>query len=147
MAISQVRTVGLNGQQEVSSEWFVARITAVDAYDTGTGDCAGRKHEWIEQKVCKNGTAYEDAASDSAETGDFTNGNWAYKIGGGYAAVDDIVLMRYKSMNSDGFAIFEFIQGGGGAIVTQSVVTDVTCSGGTLVVTKKTISIPGGTVT
>lgn len=30
--------------------------------------------------------------------------------------------------------------------LTQSVVTDVTCSGSTLVVTKKTLTIPGGTV-
>lgn len=30
--------------------------------------------------------------------------------------------------------------------ITQSVVTDVTCSGSTLVVTKKTLTIPGGSV-
>lgn len=30
--------------------------------------------------------------------------------------------------------------------LTQSVVTDVTCSGSTLTVTKKTLTIPGGTV-
>jgi hypothetical protein len=33
-----------------------------------------------------------------------------------------------------------------GSTLTQSVVTDVTCSGSTLVVTKKTLTIPGGTV-
>jgi len=33
-----------------------------------------------------------------------------------------------------------------GANLTQTVVTDVTCSGSTLVVTKKTLTIPGGTV-
>ena len=133
MAISQVRTVGLNGQQEVSSEWFVARITAVDSSDTGTGDCAGRRHEWIEQRICKNGTAYEDAASDSAETGDFTNGNWAYPIGGGAASVNDIVLMRYKCMNSDGYAIYEFIMTGSGG--GSGYVTSVQCTSGMTIVT------------
>jgi hypothetical protein len=32
-----------------------------------------------------------------------------------------------------------------GSNLTQAVVTDVTCSGSTLVVTKKTLTIPGGT--
>ena len=33
-----------------------------------------------------------------------------------------------------------------GSTLTQSVVTDVTCSGSTLTVTKKTLTIPGGSV-
>lgn len=146
MAMNPVSKVGLNGQMEVRSEWFVARITAVDSSTTGSGDCSAKKHSWIEQKICKNGTAYEDAASDSAETGDITTGGWAFKIGGGTAAVDDIVLMRYKGMDSSALPVYEFMQGGGGPDVSLSVVTNVTCTGGSLVVTKKTITIPGGTV-
>lgn len=146
MAITPVSKVGMNGQMEVRSEWFVARITEVAGSDTGTGDCAGKKHGWIEQKICSNGTAYEDAASDSAETGTIADGGWAFKIGGGSAAVDDIVLMRYKGMDTNALPVYEFMQGGGGAVLSQSVVTNVTCSGGTLVVTKKTLGIPGGTV-
>lgn len=146
MAMMRVERVGPNGQMEVRSEWIVARITEVDSSTTGSGDCAAKKHGWIEQKICKNGTAYEDAPSDSADGGSIAGGGWAFRIGGGVAAVDDIVLMRYKGMDDNAMPVYEFMQGGGGAVLSQTVVTDVTCSGGTLVVTKKTLGIPGGTV-
>lgn len=145
MAIMPVNKIGMNGQMIVQSEWFVARITEVDSSTTGTGDCSGKKHGWIEQAICANGTAYEDAPAEQAEVGDL-DFNSAYRIGGGVAAVNDLVLMRVKGLDSDGLAVYEFMQGGGGAVLSQSVVTDVTCSGSTLVVTKKTLGIPGGTV-
>lgn|SRR5574343_262199 len=101
--------VGNNGAMEVRSEWTVARITEVDSSATGTGDCAAVKHGWIEQKVCKNGTAYEDAPTDSAEGGSIAGGGWAFPIGGGVAAVDDIVLLRYKGMDSNALPVYEFV--------------------------------------
>lgn len=110
MAMMRVERVGPNGQMEVRSEWTVARITEVDSSATGTGDCAAVKHGWIEQKVCKNGTAYEDAPADSADGGSIAGGGWAFPIGGGVAAVDDIVLLRYKGMDSNALPVYEFIQ-------------------------------------
>jgi hypothetical protein len=132
MAIMPVNKIGTNGQMIVQSEWFVARITEVDASETGTGSCAGTKHGWIEQAVCNNGTAYEDAPAEQAEAGD-VNYNSAYPINGGTATVNDLVLMRVKGLDDDGLSVYEFLpiptSGGSG------YVTSVQCTSGMLVVT------------
>lgn len=111
MAIMPVNKIGTNGQQVVQSEWFVARITEVDTSETGTGDCVGTKHGWIEQAICANGTAYEDAPAEQAEVGDL-NFNSAYPIGGGTASVDDLVLMRVKGLDDNGLSVYEFLSAG-----------------------------------
>jgi hypothetical protein len=132
MAVMPVRTSGPNGGKEVISEWFVARITAVAGADTGSGACAGRAHGWIEQKVCANGTSYEDASSERADSGTTTYAA-AFPIGGGAASVNDLVLMRYKGMDSGALPIYEFIKSGAGG--GSGYVTSVQCTSGMTVVT------------
>lgn len=132
MALMSVRTSGPNGGKEVVSEWFVARITSVAGADTGAGACAGRAHGWIEQKLCANGTSYEDASSERAESGTTTYMP-AYPIGGGVASVNDKVLMRYKGMDSNAIPIYEFIKSGSAS--GSGYVTSVQCTSGMTVVT------------
>lgn len=131
MAITPVRKIGKDGM-EVTSEWFVARITSVAGADTGAGSCAGRAHGWVEQRVCANGAGYEDAPTDSADGGTTTYGA-AYPIGGGVASVNDEVLMRYKGMDSSANPVYEFIKSGAGG--GSGYVTSVQCTSGMTVVT------------
>ncbi|NBX49702.1 hypothetical protein EBT25_07135 [bacterium] len=131
MALMNVNNVG--NANFVQSEWFVARITAVDTVESGTGSCVGYKHGWVEQRVCANGINYEDANEDSVENSEgFLNA--AYPINGTNANVGDLVLMRIRGINESGYTIFEFIpkSGGGGGI---GYVTSVQCTGGYLIVT------------
>lgn len=130
MALMNVNQIG--NANFVQSEWFVARITAVDAVQSGTGSCVGYKHSWIEQRVCANGIHYEDADEASAENSDGFLAP-AYPISGVSAAVDDLVIMRVRGIDTYGTTIYEFLPktGGGGT----GYVTSVQCTGGYLIVT------------
>ena len=145
MASTQIIPVSPDGSVAIPSEWLVARITEVGATQSGSGTCLGYPHAWIEQKVCANGYDYED----NVETGE--NGTLtvqpAFAIDGTQAQVDDIVLVRTRGISSNGDAVYEFFKAGVGSPVSQTVVTGVTCSNGNLVVTTKTITVPGMTVT
>lgn len=131
MALMNVNTIG--NANFVQSEWFVARITAVDTVQSGTGSCVGYKHSWIEQRVCANGIHYQDADEASAENSDGFLAP-AYPISGVNAAVDDLVIMRVRGVDTSGNTIYEFLpkSGGGGG---TGYVTSVQCTGGYLIVT------------
>lgn len=101
-----VNTIG--NANFVQSEWFVARITAVDTTESGTGSCIGYKHSWIEQRVCANGINYQDADEASAENSDGFLAP-AYPVNGVNAVEDDIVLMRVRGVDTAGDTIYEFI--------------------------------------
>ncbi len=131
---------------EILSEWFVAKITAVGAA-VGAAPCNGIPHGWTTMKPCDNWSKYRDQAGYPVISGTTTNVP-AYAIDGSAASVNDIVLMRYRARPS-GMPVMEFIKsgGGGGTPVSQTVVTAVTCSNGTLTVTTKTLTVPGMVVT
>jgi len=144
MATIQRIPVSGDGTVAVPSEWFIARITSVAASQSGSGSCLGYAHGWIEQSICANGYDYEDDTEGQSGT---TTIQPAFALDGTKASVNDIVLMRPRSIAGSGsLVVFEFIKPGVGAPVSQAVVTDVTCSGTTLTVVKKTLTIPGGTV-
>ncbi len=143
MATIQRIPVSGDGTVAVPSEWFIARITSVAASQSGSASCLGYAHGWIEQSICANGFSYEDDPEGQSGT---TSVDPAFALDGTQASVDDIVLMRPRSIGANDLTIFEFIKPGVGAPVSQAVVTDVTCSGTTLTVVKKTLTIPGGTV-
>lgn len=146
-SIQRIKLNQADGTVIVPSEWFVSRITSVGTATTGSGSCVGYAHAWIEQQICINGYDYEDMPVSKARVGTLVK-QPAFALDGSKATVNDIVLTRYRSIDSTGQTIYEFFKGGGsgGATLTQTVVTDVTCSGSTLVVTKKILTIPGGTV-
>lgn len=106
MALMNVNQVG--NANFVQSEWFVARITAVDTVQSGTGSCVGYKHSWIEQRVCANGIHYQDADEASAENSDGFLAP-AYPINNVSAFVNDLVLMRVRGVDQSGNTIYEFI--------------------------------------
>lgn len=124
--------------------WFVAKIT-------GTFTSSGNTYyTWKEQEPKEDGTGYRDIPNGKVGS---ASANWAREISGAAGVpTNTIVLMRPVIVTQAGGAgktqLHEFlVSGNTGASVSQLVVTDVTCSGGTLVVTKKTLTIPGGTVT
>lgn len=129
---------------EIQSEWIIARITEVGASQSGSGSCVGYPHAWVEQELCDNGYDYQDDTINGLSG--TTTALQAYAIDGSKAVVGDIVLLRPRVMDINGNQLYEFIKPGVGAPVSQAVVTDVTCSGTTLTVVKKTLTIPGGTV-
>ena len=123
--------------------WFVAKIT-------GSFTASGATYyTWAEQEPKEDGTGYRNIPNGKTGT---STANWAREINGSTSvATNTIVLMRPVIVTKAGGAgktqLHEFtVGGGGGTPLTQTVVTDVTCSGSTLVVTKKTLTIPGGSV-
>lgn len=132
MALMNVNQIG--SAQFTQSEWFVARITSVATTSSGSGACSGYKHGWIEQRVCANGIAYEDADVASAEE-DEDLASPAYPITGVNAAVNDLVLMRTRGIDTSGNTIYEFLPKGGGTAPSSGYVTSVQCTSGLLSVT------------
>jgi len=133
--MTQQAAIKRGNQTFVESEWFMARITAVGTAPIGTGTATGIPHGWTEQKVSANGYSYEDvpaAARPDNGTAVF-NGSPAFPIGGGQAALNDIVLMRARGVSDLGYPIMEFIKRGSGA--GGGTVTSVQCSGNVLYVT------------
>lgn len=123
------------GKSFVQNEWFVARITAVGSA-TGAGACDSTPYGWIEQRVCNSGNNYQNvelgSRPRSGEVG--LNQAPAFPIGNGTAQVGDVVLMRARGINPDGYPIMEFLPkssgaGGGGAV------SSVQCVGNILYVT------------
>jgi hypothetical protein len=130
---------------EILTEWFVAKITEVGAA-VDPSPCNGIPHAWTTMEPCANATKFRDDRVDYPTIKGTTTIMPAYAIDGSAAAVDDIVMMRYRA-RPNGMPVMEFIKGGsGGAPFQIEVVTDVSCVDGVLTVTKETISIPGGAI-
>lgn len=133
MAIQPVRQYGKN--LTVESEWIVARITEVGATPQDIGDEGSIPHGWQEQKVNTTGYGYSDA-DQTARYGTTTIGqNQAFQIGGGTSTVGQLVMMRPRGVDQNGYPVWEFMPKGGGGGGDCNPVTSVQCTGGMLVVT------------
>lgn len=86
-----------------------------------------------------------------------TDGTWTYDaaiyikdVNGKSLTIDRIYKCEFLFMADDGSGVakpvYGLAMGAGDAVVSQSVVTAVSCSGSSLTVTTKTLTIPGGTV-
>mgnify|MGYP000203059050 CR=1 FL=1 len=139
MATIQRIPVSGDGTVAVPSEWFIARITSVAASQSGSASCLGYAHGWIEQSICANGFSYEDDPEGQSGT---TTVDPAFALDGTQASVDDIVLMRPRSIGANDLTIFEFFKGGGTPNNLDCPhVTSVQCTGGMLVVTYDTTCV------
>lgn len=142
MATIQRIPVSGDGTVAVPSEWFIARITSVAESQSGSGSCLGYAHGWIEQSICDNGFDYEDDSEGQSGT---TSVDPAFALDGSQATVDDIVLMRPRSIAgaSGGLVAFEFIKSGGPPLPAMNCphVSSVQCTGGLLVVTYDTTCV------
>jgi hypothetical protein len=139
MATIQRIPVSGDGTVAVPSEWFIARITSVAASQSGSASCLGYAHGWIEQSICANGFSYEDDPEGQSGT---TSVDPAFALDGTQASVDDIVLMRPRSIGANDLTIFEFFKGGGTPNNLDCPhVTSVQCTGGMLVVTYDTTCV------
>ena len=139
MATIQRIPVSGDGTVAVPSEWFIARITSVAASQSGSASCLGYAHGWIEQSICANGFSYEDDPEGQSGT---TTVDPAFALDGTQALVNDIVLMRPRSIGANDLTIFEFFKGGGTPNNLDCPhVTSVQCTGGMLVVTYDTTCV------
>ncbi len=139
MATIQRIPVSGDGTVAVPSEWFIARITSVAASQSGSASCLGYAHGWIEQSICANGFSYEDDPEGQSGT---TTVDPAFALDGTQASVDDIVLMRPRSIGANDLTVFEFFKGGGTPNNLDCPhVTSVQCTGGMLVVTYDTTCV------
>lgn len=140
MASSQRIKINWDGTVVVPSEWIIARITQVAGSQSGSGTCLGYAHAWIEQRICNNSFNYEDNTIDG-DSGTLTV-QPAFAIDGTAATVDDIVLLRQRSILTNGQTVYEFFKGGG---VPNNLdcphVTSVQCTGGQLIVTYDTTCV------
>lgn len=136
--MTQQSVYQFGGKSFVQNEWFVARITAVGTA-TGTTACDGVPYGWMEQRVCNSGNNYQNVEPDSRPRfgGTAENQSPAFPIGNGTAKVDDIVLMRPRGINANGYPIMEFLpkSSGGTGNNIPSAVSSVQCVGNTLYVT------------
>jgi len=87
-----------------------------------------------------NFTKYYTDAYYPTITGSTTNMP-AYSLDGSAAAVDDIVLMRYRA-RPNGMPVMEFVKSGGGNTTDCPHVSSVQCTGGLLTVTYDTTCEP-----
>lgn len=133
MASSQRIKINWDGTVVVPSEWIVARITQVAGSQSGSGTCLGYAHAWIEQRICNNSFDYQDNTIDG-DSGTLTV-QPAFAIDGTAATVGDIVLLRQRSILTNGQTVYEFFKGGGGASGDCPRVSGVTCTAGMLVTT------------
>ena len=139
MATIQRIPVSGDGTVAVPSEWFIARIKSVAASQSGSASCLGYAHGWIEQSICANGFSYEDDPEGQSGT---TTVDPAFALDGTQASVDDIVLMRPRSIGANDLTVFEFFKGGGTPNNLDCPhVTSVQCTGGMLVVTYDTTCV------
>ena len=139
MATIQRIPVSGDGTVAVPSEWFIARITSVAASQSGSASCLGDAHGWIEQSICANGFSYEDDPEGQSGT---TTVDPAFALDGTQALVNDIVLMRPRSIGANDLTVFEFFKGGGTPNNLDCPhVTSVQCTGGMLVVTYDTTCV------
>ena len=144
--MTQQSVYEFGGKSYVANEWFVARIASVGS-STGSTPCDSIPYGWIEQRVCNSGYGYQDAeAAGRPDDGDVAlNQSPAFVIGNGSAQVGDIVLMRSRGLSASGYPIMEFLPKGIASTppTPLTLVTDVSCINGNLVVTKKTYYFPG----
>lgn len=154
--MTQQSVYEFGGKSYVANEWFVARITSVGS-STGSTPCDSIPYGWIEQRVCNSGYGYQDAeAAGRPDDGDVAlNQSPAFVIGNGSAQVGDIVLMRSRGLSASGYPIMEFLpkaiastpptppSGTWIPVQIVTLVTDVSCINGNLVVTKKTYYFTG----
>ena len=115
---------------EYLSEWFVAKITSVGTAGAPPDD--GVPHGWTTMRPGDNFTKYYTDAYYPTITGSTTNMP-AYSLDGSAAAVDDIVLMRYRA-RPNGMPVMEFISGKSIGSDCPKV-SSVQCTSGMLVVT------------
>jgi hypothetical protein len=141
-SIQRIKLNQADGTVIVPSEWFVAKITEVGTTTTGSGSCVGYAHAWIEQQICLNGYDYEDMPASKARVGTLVN-QPAFALDGSQATVGNIVLARYRSIDSTGQTIYEFFKGGSGGGNTMDCphVSSVQCTGGLLIVTYDTTCV------
>lgn len=124
--------------------WFLAKITG--NFTSG----GGTFYTWAEQEPTEDGLGYRDIVG--GKTGSSTM-SFARELNGSTSVANNtIVYMKALTVITSGAVtktdLYVFIvSGNAGATVSQSVITSVTCSGGSLVTTSKTLGIPGGTVT
>lgn len=86
-----------------------------------------------------------------------TDGTWTYDaaiyikdVNAQSLTINNIYKGEFLFMADDGTGVAKPVYGvtaGAGAVLSQTVVTAVSCSGSSLTVTTKTLGIPGGTVT
>jgi hypothetical protein len=139
-SIQRIKLNQADGTVIVPSEWFVAKITEVGTTTTGSGSCVGYAHAWIEQQICLNGYDYEDMPASKARVGTLVK-QPAFALDGSQATVGNIVLARYRSIDSTGQTIYEFFKGGGGSTMDCPHVSSVQCTGGLLIVTYDTTCV------
>jgi hypothetical protein len=140
-SIQRIKLNQADGTVIVPSEWFVAKITEVGTTTTGSGSCVGYAHAWIEQQICLNGYDYEDMPASKARVGTLVK-QPAFALDGSQATVGNIVLARYRSIDSTGQTIYEFFKGGGGGSTMDCPhVSSVQCTGGLLIVTYDTTCV------
>lgn len=123
---------------EYLPEWFVAKITSVGTAGAPPDD--GVPHGWTTMRPGDNFTKYYTDAYYPTITGSTTNMP-AYSLDGSAAAVDDIVLMRYRA-RPNGMPVMEFVKSGGGNTTDCPHVSSVQCTGGLLTVTYDTTCEP-----
>lgn len=125
---------------EILTEWFVAKITEVGAA-VDPSPCNGIPHAWTTMEPCANATKFRDDRVDYPTIKGTTTIMPAYAIDGSAAAVDDIVMMRYRA-RPNGMPVMEFVKTGGGNTTDCPHVSSVQCTGGLLVVTYDTTCEP-----
>lgn len=123
---------------EYLPEWFVAKITSVGTAGAPPDD--GVPHGWTTMRPGDNFTKYYTDAYYPTITGSTTNMP-AYSLDGSAAAVNDIVLMRYRA-RPNGMPVMEFVKSGGGNTTDCPHVSSVQCTGGLLTVTYDTTCEP-----
>lgn len=134
--MTQQSVYEFGGKSYVANEWFVAKITSIGVV-TGSGVCNGIPYGWMEQRVCNSGYGYQDAElagrPDDGETA--LNQSPAFAIGNVAAKVGDIVLMRSRGLNENGYPVMEFLPMSSGAGGGGGTVSSVQCVGNVLYVT------------
>lgn len=133
--MTQQSVYQFGGKSFVQNEWFVARITGAGSF-TGSGTCEGIPYAWIEQRVCNSGNNYQDVELDSRPRfGELAlDRSPAFAIGKGVARVGDIVLMRPRGVNQNGYEVMEFISMNSSSSAGGTV-SSVQCVGNVLYVT------------
>ena len=111
---------------EYLPEWFVAKITSVGTAGAPPDD--GIPHGWTTMRPGDNFTKYYTDAYYPTIVGTTTNMP-AYSLDGSAAAVNDIVLMRYRA-RPDGMPVMEFVKSAQGFTLdrTKKVVEEIQCN-------------------
>jgi len=122
-----------DGSMYTTSEWFIARITAICPKDPAD-PCSNWRCSWQQMVYCANMQGLTDVES-GVLYGDCEEGlNVAVPIDGNEPALDEIVLMRWRAAVDQEENVFEFVRSGAGATYSDSCcrVLNVDCSQGFL---------------